>query len=72
MALLEAASSGLPCVATDTGGVGEMGAGRSGPRPGNAEALARAMTRIMACLPKSTAQEMGLAARAQVVGAVRG
>lgn len=65
MALLEAASSGLPCVAADTGGVAEVGAADL-VSPGNAEALARAMTRIMA-LSAEERQGMGLTARAQVV-----
>jgi len=65
VALLEAAASGLPCVATNAGGVGEAGSAHIVP-PGDPEALAAAMRRIMA-LPKEERRRIGLAARGQVV-----
>jgi glycosyltransferase involved in cell wall biosynthesis len=65
VALLEAAASGLPCVATNAGGVGEVGTAHIVP-PGDAETLAAAMRRVMA-LPEEERKKMGLAARGQVV-----
>jgi glycosyltransferase involved in cell wall biosynthesis len=65
VALLEAAASGLPCVATNAGGVGEVGTAHIVP-PGDPEALARAMREVMS-LPVEERKTMGLAGRGQVV-----
>jgi glycosyltransferase involved in cell wall biosynthesis/SAM-dependent methyltransferase len=69
MALIEAASSGLPAVATDAGGVREaILDGHTGfvAPPGDPGALAEAMARLAALSPKARAR-MGLAARAYAV-----
>ncbi len=69
MALLEAASSGLPCVAADTGGVNEIVLNeRTGylVPVGDVAALAAAMSRLMG-LTASERQRMGKAAREHVV-----
>jgi glycosyltransferase involved in cell wall biosynthesis len=50
VALLEASASGLPCVATDAGGVREIGVPFLVP-PGDPDALARAMKELMAASP---------------------
>ena len=65
MTLLEAASSGLPCVTTDAGGARDAVVdGQTGflAPPGDAEALAAAMARLVE-LPGAARHEMGLAAR---------
>jgi len=65
MVLLEAASSGLPCVATDAGGARDaVGDGETGflAAPGDPEALASAMARLVE-LPGAARREMGRAAR---------
>lgn len=69
MALLEAAATGLPCVATDAGGSREVVIhGETGyvVPPGDATALARAMIE-MASLPEAARASMGEAARARVL-----
>jgi glycosyltransferase involved in cell wall biosynthesis len=69
MALIEAASSGLPAVATDVGGVREaLLDGHTGfiAPPGDADALAEAMSRLSALSPEERSQ-MGAAARARAV-----
>jgi glycosyltransferase involved in cell wall biosynthesis len=69
VSLLEAASSGLACVATDAGGTAEIiRQGHTGyvVPLGNAEALAAAMSRLMA-LPAGERRALGLAAREHVV-----
>jgi glycosyltransferase involved in cell wall biosynthesis len=66
MVLLEAAASGLPCVTTAAGGSGEVVTdGRTGfvTPCGDAQALARAMARVID-LPRPARREMGRAARA--------
>jgi glycosyltransferase involved in cell wall biosynthesis len=69
VALLEAASSGLPAVATDAGGVreilGDAEAGLVVP-PGDPAALAAAMERL-AALPADERERMSRAARAAAV-----
>lgn len=68
MVLLEAASTGLPIVATDVGGNREVvQEGQTGylVPPGNAEYLGAAMLRLMA-LSEMQRQSMGEAARASV------
>jgi len=65
VALLEAAASGLPCVATNAGGAGEVGTAHIVP-PGDPEALACAMMRVMN-LPVEERQRFGLAGRGEVV-----
>jgi glycosyltransferase involved in cell wall biosynthesis len=68
MVLLEAASTGLPMVATDVGGNREVvQEGQTGylVPPGNPESLSAAMLRLMA-LPEVQRQRMGEAARAFV------
>lgn len=68
-ALLEAAATALPIVATDVGGNREIVLhGRSGylVPPSNSEALAEAMLRLM-MLPEHERLEMGQAGRAHVV-----
>ncbi len=69
VALLEAAASGLPCVATDAGGTAEIvrheTTGYLVP-PDNPEALAAAMFGILS-LPAEQRQAMGCAARDHVV-----
>lgn len=68
MVLLEAASTGLPVVATDVGGNREVvQEGQTGylVPPSNAESLSAAMLRLMA-LPELQRQRMGEAARALV------
>jgi glycosyltransferase involved in cell wall biosynthesis len=69
MALLEAASSGAPIVATEAGGVGEIVVdGQTGylAPPGEAAAFGAAMARLQALTPKAR-QQMGQAARERVV-----
>ena len=69
MALLEAASSGLACVASDTGGVTDIiSDGRTGyvVPLGNPGALAEAMSRVEN-MPADTRRQMGLAGREHVV-----
>jgi glycosyltransferase involved in cell wall biosynthesis len=69
MVLLEAAASGLPCVATDVGGVREIVLdGHTGfvVPPGDPAALAAAMSRLMG-MPAEERRRMGEAARAQAV-----
>ncbi|MFB3778032.1 MAG: glycosyltransferase [Bryobacteraceae bacterium] len=69
VSLLEAASCGLPSVTTAAGGAAEVVSdGRTGyvVPPGNAEALAAAMSRLMS-LPADERLSMGLAARRHVV-----
>jgi len=69
MALIEAASSGLPAVATDAGGVREaILDGHTGfvVPPGDPAALAEATSRLSALSPEARAR-MGLAARAYAV-----
>jgi glycosyltransferase involved in cell wall biosynthesis len=66
MALIEAAASGLPAVATDAGGVREaILDGHTGfiAPPGDPAALAEAMARLAALPPEDRAR-MGMAARA--------
>jgi glycosyltransferase involved in cell wall biosynthesis len=66
VALLEAAASGLPAVATDAGGVREiLGGGEAGlvVPPGDPDALAAAMERL-AALPADGREQMSRAARA--------
>jgi glycosyltransferase involved in cell wall biosynthesis len=68
MALLEAASSALPCVAADAGGVSEIILHeRTGylVAPGNPDALAAAMSGVMN-LPEIERQRIGMAAREHV------
>lgn len=69
MVLLEAASSGLPCIATDAGGVREVvlddGTGYVVPR-GDYDAFARTMSRV-AELPAEIRREMAHAAREHVL-----
>lgn len=65
MVLLEAAASGLPCVATRAGGAAEaVSEGRTGylAPPGDAEALGAAMRRLAALAPEARAA-MAAAAR---------
>ncbi len=64
VALLEAAASGLPCVATDAGGVAEAGVARMVPAC-DADALAEAMREVMS-LPAGEREKIGLAGRAAV------
>jgi glycosyltransferase involved in cell wall biosynthesis len=67
-ALMEAFAAGTPAVATDVGGVREiMVNGESGfvVPPGDAEALAAAMGRLME-LPPSTLRELGASGRHQI------
>lgn len=69
VSLLEAASCGLPSVTTGAGGAAEVVSdGRTGyvVPPGNAEALAAAMSRLMS-LSADERLAMGLAARRHVV-----
>jgi glycosyltransferase involved in cell wall biosynthesis len=69
VALLEAASSGLPAVASDTGGVSEIVLnGRTGwlVPPGDPAALAAAMSQLMS-LPAEERRKLGLAAREHAV-----
>jgi len=69
MALLEAASSALPCVATDAGGVSEIVLdGRTGylVPPGDPAAFEAAMSRLRGMTPPSRRQ-MGQAAREHAV-----
>jgi glycosyltransferase involved in cell wall biosynthesis len=69
VALLEAASSGLPAVAADAGGVREiLGGGEAGfvVPPGNPAALAAAMAKL-ASLPADARERMSRAARATAV-----
>ena len=69
MALLEAAASALPCVATDVGGVREIVLdGRTGfvVRPGDPAPLAEAISRVMA-LSAEERRRMGEKARAHAV-----
>lgn len=69
MALIEAAASGLPAVATDAGGVREaILDGQTGfiAPLGDSAALAEAMSRLSALSPEARAR-MGLAARAHAV-----
>jgi glycosyltransferase involved in cell wall biosynthesis len=69
MALLEAAASGAPSVATGVGGVGEIVLdGQTGylVPPGDAGAFGAAMTRLQGLTPKAR-QQMGQAAREHVV-----
>jgi glycosyltransferase involved in cell wall biosynthesis len=61
VALLEAAASGIPAVATDAGGVRETVPALLVP-PGNPEALAEAMNRLMS-LPADERRALGRAAR---------
>lgn len=63
--LLEAAASGLACVATDAGGVGETRPVELVPTS-NPEALAAAMTRLME-LPFEARRNVGAAARRHIV-----
>jgi glycosyltransferase involved in cell wall biosynthesis len=69
LALLEAASSGLPCVAADAGGVSDIvlheRTGYVVPL-GNPGALAEAMSRLVN-MPAEARHKMGLAARGHVV-----
>lgn len=68
--LLEASATGLPVVATDVGGNGEVVlGGRSGflVPPGDPEALARAMLRLLE-MPPDERGRMGGAGRARVMG----
>jgi len=68
VALLEAAASGLPCVAADTGGVGEIvlhgTTGYLAP-PGDPALLAAAMSQVMGMDPHQRA-ELGRTAREHV------
>jgi len=69
MVLLEASATGLPIVATDVGGNREIVLeGKTGflASPGNPEALALAMVRLMD-LPEEKRLEMGRKAREHVV-----
>jgi len=69
MALIEAAASGLPAVATDVGGVREVVLdGHTGfvAPPRDPAALAAAMARLAALSPQERAR-MGVAARAHAV-----
>jgi glycosyltransferase involved in cell wall biosynthesis len=69
MVLLEASACGLPCVATDVGGVAEIVLNaRTGfvVPPQDPAQLASAMRRLMA-MPASARDEMGRAARTHVV-----
>lgn len=69
MVLLEAAASGLPCVATDAGGVREIVLdGRTGfvVPPGDPAPLAAAMSRL-AQMPAEERRRMGTSARAHAV-----
>jgi glycosyltransferase involved in cell wall biosynthesis len=69
MALIEAAASGLPAVATGAGGVREaILDGHTGfiTPPGDTAALAEAMARL-AALPPQERTRMGMAARAHAV-----
>jgi glycosyltransferase involved in cell wall biosynthesis len=69
MALLEAAASGAPSVATGVGGVGEIVLdGRTGylVPPGDAAAFGAAMARLQALTPRAR-QQMGQAAREHVI-----
>lgn len=68
MVLLEAASVGLPIVATDVGGTREVvlhGASGYMVPPGNGEALAEAMSAVMS-LPAAGRRQMGEAGRSHV------
>jgi len=65
VALLEAAASGLPCVATDAGGTAEAGVAQIVP-PGDPESLAAAMRSAMS-IPFGERERMGLTGRAAVV-----
>jgi glycosyltransferase involved in cell wall biosynthesis len=64
VALLEAASCGLPCVATDAGGCAEAGVARIVP-PGDPVALAGAMRGVME-MPPAVREGLGLENRARV------
>ena len=69
LALLEAASSGLACVATDAGGASEIVLdGRTGyvVPLGNPGALAEAMAQL-ANMPADARHKLGLAARGHVI-----
>jgi glycosyltransferase involved in cell wall biosynthesis len=66
MALLEAAASGLPCVATDAGGVREVVSEEYIAPPRDAAALGVAMRRMMA-LPGAERAAIGRAARERAV-----
>jgi glycosyltransferase involved in cell wall biosynthesis len=69
VALLEAASSGLPAVAADAGGVREiLGEGEAGfvVPPSSPAALAAAMAKL-AALPADARERMSRAARATAV-----
>jgi glycosyltransferase involved in cell wall biosynthesis len=63
MALLEAAASGLPSVATDVGGVREVLPAPFVVPPGDAAALRAAMARVMA-MPTDERREIGESLRA--------
>jgi glycosyltransferase involved in cell wall biosynthesis len=69
VALLEAAASGLPCVAADIGGVGEIvlheRTGYLAP-PGDPAVLAAAMSQVVS-LPSLEREKLGQAARAHVI-----
>jgi len=66
LALLQAMAAGLPCIASDVGGVGEMLAGGAGilVPPGDVEALTAAMKMLIA-EPRQAAA-LGAAARGRV------
>jgi glycosyltransferase involved in cell wall biosynthesis len=69
VALLEAASCGLPCVVTDAGGAGEIVLdGRSGyvVPPGDRAAFGAAMCRVMS-MSRQARRDLGRAAREHVV-----
>jgi glycosyltransferase involved in cell wall biosynthesis len=63
--LLEAGASGMVCVATSAGGTSEAGFGVL-VEPGDANALAAAMRRVMA-MPAEERRGLGLAARERVI-----